>query len=223
MRPLTCANVVALRTAQRACRGSVHSYCARVPTSDPTVRLLAHPLRTRLLAELRAGGPSTATRLAAALQTNTGATSYHLRRLESVGLVSDTGAGTGKERVWEASEAATVGPARNADSDPDTRAALSWIERDYVRHVAGKADAWLDVAPTWPTAWTAELGLRDHVVLVGAPAASVPCRPRSPRWSRGTGGWDRATPTRSGLPCTRSRIRWTSPHRARVRRRSGFA
>lgn len=146
----------------------MHSYCARVPTSDPTVRLLAHPLRTRLLAELRAGGPSTATRLAAALQTNTGATSYHLRRLESVGLVSDTGAGTGKERVWEASEAAAVGPARNADSDPDTRAALSWIERDYVRHVTGKADAWLDVAPTWPTAWTAELGLRDHVVLVGA-------------------------------------------------------
>ena len=146
----------------------MHSYCAHVPPSDPTVRLLAHPLRTRLLAELRTGGPATATRLAAVLQTNTGATSYHLRRLESVGLVSDTGAGTGKERVWEASQAAAVGVARNADSDPDTRAALSWIERDYVRHVAGKADAWLGVAPTWPRAWTAQLGLRDHAVLVDA-------------------------------------------------------
>jgi DNA-binding Lrp family transcriptional regulator len=128
--------------------------------------MLAHPLRTRLLAELRAAGPATATALAAALGTNTGSTSYHLRRLESAGLVTDTGTGTGKERVWAAAEN-SPGLDWPAGDDADSRAALSWIERDYVRHVAGKADAWLDVAPTWPREWTAHLGLRDHAVLVG--------------------------------------------------------
>ena len=48
-------------------------------------------------------GSATATELAAELSTNTGATSYHLRKLESVGLVTDTGEGEGKRRLWRAS------------------------------------------------------------------------------------------------------------------------
>ena len=56
-----------------------------------SLRVLAHPLRSRLLSRLRVGGPATATDLATALGTNSGATSYHLRKLESVGLVTDTG------------------------------------------------------------------------------------------------------------------------------------
>jgi hypothetical protein len=43
------------------------------------VRVLAHPLRSRLLSQLRLDGPATPTSLAAVLATNTGATSYHLR------------------------------------------------------------------------------------------------------------------------------------------------
>ena len=66
------------------------------------LKVLAHPLRSRLLSALRRGGPATATELAARLSTNTGATSYHLRKLESVGLVADTGEGEGKRRLWRA-------------------------------------------------------------------------------------------------------------------------
>ena len=63
--------------------------------------MLAHPLRSRLLsARCGSGGPATATALAAQLSTNSGATSYHLRKLESVGLVADTGEGAGKQRLW---------------------------------------------------------------------------------------------------------------------------
>jgi len=51
------------------------------------IRVLAHPLRFRLLGRLRLDGPATATGLARALETNTGATSYHLRQLADVGLV----------------------------------------------------------------------------------------------------------------------------------------
>ena len=59
------------------------------------VKVLAHPLRSRLVSQLRRSGPSSATELASLLGTNSGATSYHLRRLESVGLVADTGDGKG--------------------------------------------------------------------------------------------------------------------------------
>src|ERR671917_2926062 len=90
------------------CTDSVHSYCAYVSenayvgiTLDAqAVKVLAHPLRSRLLSQLRTAGPATATDLATELNTNTGATSYHLRKLESVGLVTDTGEGEGKRRLW---------------------------------------------------------------------------------------------------------------------------
>lgn len=127
--------------------------------------MLAHPLRARLLAQLRGAGPSSATRLAAVLGTNSGATSYHLRQLEKVQLVADSGAGRGRERVWRAQ---SRGPwtAGDFEGDEDTQAALMWLERDYLRHFADRAESWLDVAPTWPSGWVAHLGLRDGLVLV---------------------------------------------------------
>ncbi len=51
------------------------------------IKVLAHPLRSRLLSLLRSAGPATATSLANRIGTNTGATSYHLRKLAGVGLV----------------------------------------------------------------------------------------------------------------------------------------
>ena len=83
-----------------------------------SLRVLAHPLRSRLLAQLRMGGPATATDLAAKLDTNSGATSYHLRKLESVGS-SRTPA---TERASVASGAPRRGPTRGTRaSSPATR------------------------------------------------------------------------------------------------------
>src|SRR3954451_880596 len=70
---------------------------------DPRgLKVLAHPLRSRLLTGLREHGPATATALAERLGTSTGATSYHLRKLASVGLVEETDDGRGRERWWKA-------------------------------------------------------------------------------------------------------------------------
>lgn len=130
------------------------------------IKVLAHPLRSRLVSQLRRTGPSTATALASLLGTNSGATSYHLRRLVGVGLVEDTGDGRGKERVWRAAvEQHSWTPSDFAD-DEDAQTALSWLERDYVRHFASRAERWLDVAPTWPAEWADHLGLNDNVALV---------------------------------------------------------
>lgn len=152
------------------CTSIVH----RVPVSDadnatrPTsLRALAHPLRSRLLARLRVHGPATATLLAAALDSNTGATSYHLRVLAEAGHVHDTGTGVGRRRVW----AAAAHPERSdlaADdvADPDEAAVARWLQHDLVQYVGQRADAWIDLQDDWPRAWRESCGIQDHAVLL---------------------------------------------------------
>ena len=89
------------------------------------MKVLAHPLRTRLLGALRLEGPATATGLARLLGTNTGATSYHLRRLADVGLVEETGTGTGRQRVWRAAHDRHSWTTSAAGDAPDAVAAHS--------------------------------------------------------------------------------------------------
>ena len=111
-------------------------------------------------------GPATATDLAAALTTNTGATSYHLRKLESVGLVTDTGEGEGKRRLWRASTDFHSWTNSAFRDDEDAATALDWLQRDYVRQLAEKAERWLDAAPNWPAEWVDVFGLNDTFVTV---------------------------------------------------------
>ncbi|WP_430413330.1 ArsR/SmtB family transcription factor [Knoellia koreensis] len=132
------------------------------------VKVLAHPLRSRLLSALRLGGPATATDLATRLDTNSGATSYHLRKLESVGLVADTGEGEGKRRLWRAAtEFHTWEPSDFAD-DEDAETALNWLTRDYLRHFGEQFGRWLDVEGSWPTEWRDAAGMGDSFVVATA-------------------------------------------------------
>ena len=146
----------------------------------PTVHLdrralamLAHPLRSRLLDELRLSGPATATTLAAVLHTNSGATSYHLRKLAEVALVVDHGSGgerTGRRRLWSASTDSRPrdeGPSGDTD-DPDAQAALAWLARDYLHLFNDRAEQWLDSQDRWPAHWREQVGLSDHLVQVTA-------------------------------------------------------
>lgn len=139
---------------------------SNVRLSAQGVKVLAHPLRSRLLSQLRRSGSASATELAALLGTNSGATSYHLRKLESVGLVVDTEGGKGKERLWRAASEQHSWMASDFADDEDAETALNWLERDYVRHFANQAERWLDIAPTWPSEWADHLGLNDNVALV---------------------------------------------------------
>ncbi len=146
--------------------GRAGARSARTP-----LRVLAHPLRSRLLAQLRVHGAATATELAVALETNTGATSYHLRQLAEVGLIEDTGGGTGRRRVWRARSAgaaAEVSAGIPDPEDPDDLAAADWLARDYLEHFTDRAGSWLDARTEWPAPWQPVLGLEDHLVLVTA-------------------------------------------------------
>jgi DNA-binding transcriptional ArsR family regulator len=132
------------------------------------VKVLAHPLRSRLLSTLRRGGPATATTLATALSTNSGATSYHLRKLESVGLVADTGEGTGKQRLWRAATSSHSWAPSELSDDEDAATALSWLQRDYLRLFSTDFGRWLDVAEAWPSEWQDAAGLGDNWLSLNA-------------------------------------------------------
>src|SRR5262245_50452905 len=121
---------------------------------DPNaLHVLAPPLRSRLLTKLRAGGPATATALAHALDTNTGATSYHLRRLASVGLVTETDDGKGRERWWRASTDQHEWTDADVAGDPEAAAASDWLKRHSLRAFLARHEGWLDAAEAWPIAW----------------------------------------------------------------------
>jgi predicted ArsR family transcriptional regulator len=128
------------------------------------LKVLAHPLRSRLLGALRAAGPATATTLAEKLGTNTGATSYHLRKLASVGLVEETGEGHGRERWWRASTEMHGFTQRDVAYDPDARAAADWLRRYYLRSFVDRFGRWLDVHESWPLEWQEVADASDYLL-----------------------------------------------------------
>jgi len=130
------------------------------------LQVLAHPLRSRLLTALRVDGPATATALAATLGTNTGATSYHLRKLASVGLVEETGEGRGKERPWQAATEMHAWTERDVASDPNGRAASDWLRRHYLRGFIDRYETWLDGQADWPLDWQDAAGASDWAIHV---------------------------------------------------------
>lgn len=135
--------------------------------------MLAHPLRSRLLDELRLSGPATATTLATVLHTNSGATSYHLRKLAEVALVVEQGSAgkrSGRRRLWRASTQSRPrdeGLSGDTD-DPDAQAAVAWLARDYLQLFGDRAEQWLDTQDRWPSGWRDQVGLSDHLVQVTA-------------------------------------------------------
>ncbi|MEV4718611.1 helix-turn-helix domain-containing protein [Micromonospora noduli] len=137
----------------------------RVDLDGRQVRVLAHPLRMRLLGSLRIDGPATATALAEKLGTNTGATSYHLRQLAEVGLVAeDPDRGTSRQRWWQAAHDMSHFDPTDFDEDPDTRAAVQWIQADQVRLMGELAERWMAVEHHQSPAWRDAAGMSDLVL-----------------------------------------------------------
>jgi DNA-binding transcriptional ArsR family regulator len=131
------------------------------------MRVLAHPLRARLLSELRLHGPANATALAGKLGTNTGATSYHLRKLAEVKLVVETGQGTGKQRFWAAAQDSHGWKDTDTD-DPDALAAASWLRQHYLRHFIDRTTRWEQVRRSWPAEWQQAATSSDAIVDLDA-------------------------------------------------------
>ena len=136
----------------------------RVVALDSTqIRALAHPLRARALASLRTSGPATATELGRRLGTNSGGTSYHLRRLAACGLVEeDPERGTARERWWRSAHDWSTWTDVGLAGDADDRAAVDWLVRHQARTVTGWLTDWVDEREEWPDAWRRAAGVSDY-------------------------------------------------------------
>jgi predicted ArsR family transcriptional regulator len=141
----------------------------RVHLSARQIRVLAHPLRARLLSQLRRNGPATATRLAERLGTNTGATSYHLRQLADVGLVTeDTAAGHGRERWWRSAHDVSSWQRDAYADDPDAVAAADWLNIYSARSLADRIESWLSTASDEPAEWRHAADFSDYILRLSA-------------------------------------------------------
>ncbi|WP_433368107.1 winged helix-turn-helix domain-containing protein [Actinoplanes sp. CA-142083] len=130
------------------------------------MRLLAHPLRMRIVGSLRVDGPATSAILARRLETDTGQTSHHLRLLARYGLVEEApeqGRGAhGRERWWKAVHDSTlwsdlgVGGAEAATVVQRTARAV-WDQAIDTYHA--------DVArQRWSPAWQRAAASSDYVI-----------------------------------------------------------
>jgi len=138
------------------------------------IRVLAHPLRSRLLGQLRLDGPATATRLAESLGTNTGATSYHLRQLADVGLVAeDETAGRGRERWWRAAHDMSSWQRDAFAGDPDATAASDWLDSYALQRLVARAESWQRARPGESPAWRTAAGFSDYIVTLGTEQLSA--------------------------------------------------
>ena len=82
-----------------------------------------------------------------------------------MGLVSDTGEGEGKRRLWQAATDFHTWEASDFAGDEDSESALNWLVRDYARHFSEKFERWLDVQETWPVEWRDAAGMSDSFVV----------------------------------------------------------
>ncbi|PMR60291.1 MULTISPECIES: ArsR/SmtB family transcription factor [Micromonospora] len=131
------------------------------------IRALAHPLRVQLLGVLRTNGPATATDLAAELDTNTGATSYHLRQLAEVGLVVEEPAeGAGRRRYWRAAHDVSSWQSTDFEDDPEARAAADWLQGRHFQFVAEFAQRWTAVQHDRPREWRQAVDFSDTLLTL---------------------------------------------------------
>ena len=137
---------------------------------DPAaLKALSHPLRIRLLAELREIGPSTATDLARRLDTDSGSTSYHLRVLGKYGFVEEAAATDGarrhpRERRWVAAHRTTSWDNRVLAESAAGREAAALMRSQQVEALAREVDEFDRTLRDLDPAWVEVSGIGDLVV-----------------------------------------------------------
>lgn len=144
-----------------------------MPSSTPlnpiAFKALAHPLRIAMLALLRAEGPATASQLAGALETTSGATSYHLRQLAKHGFIGDvTGVGRGRERYWAASQPATELSRESLAHDPESLLLYDQLMTATSLNRESEVRAFIAEQDSWGTEWDEAVALDDHFFRVTA-------------------------------------------------------
>jgi DNA-binding transcriptional ArsR family regulator len=131
-----------------------------IRASMTTTSALSHPMRSRILYQLRQQGPATATRLAERLGVNSGATSYHLRQLADAGLVAeDAERGNARDRWWKAQHRGShFSESELLEQEPELVGAFLHSVAAVQAESLARA---IDAMPTLPTAWVDASDMSD--------------------------------------------------------------
>ncbi|WP_144126353.1 winged helix-turn-helix domain-containing protein [Catellatospora sichuanensis] len=125
-------------------------------------KALAHPLRARLLGALREHGPATATELAHRFATDTGSTSYHLRKLEQYGFIAEAGdPGHPRARRWQAVHHVNDWSAVDMAATAEGREASAVMRRQQVDILIRDVVAYEAALSTLPSEWVDASGVGD--------------------------------------------------------------
>jgi DNA-binding transcriptional ArsR family regulator len=128
------------------------------PVSPAQLRALAHPLRVQLLDLLRVEGSSTASELGRRLGESSGATSYHLRVLHRVGMISECERRNGRERWWAAVGARrlipnSIDPALPLEERAELQAAHAQVESIILDRDEQALERWESLKYDLPLEW----------------------------------------------------------------------
>lgn len=138
----------------------------RVRPDLDQLKAMAHPVRLTMLGKLRVDGPATASSLAAQLGLNSGATSYHLRRLAEAGLVvEDMERGNKRDRWWKAAHESTVTAPSGVD-DVEERAVLGAYHGVVAHQAAAQIEQAAAEVPELPKEWADLVGASDYNVYL---------------------------------------------------------
>jgi predicted transcriptional regulator len=126
-------------------------------TSAKQMRALAHPLRLRVLGELRLGGPRTVGALADLVDEAPGTLSYHLGKLAEFGFVEEAPdlAADRREHWWRAAHDFTSVTPSGPDAPGDVRQASAAMLHQVVDAYAATLHASVDSQQTQPRDWVA--------------------------------------------------------------------
>jgi DNA-binding transcriptional ArsR family regulator len=163
-------------------------------TSAKQMRALAHPLRLRILGELRVGGPRTVGALCDVFDEAPGTLSYHLGKLAEFGFVEEAPelAADRRERWWRsAHEFTEVNPA-GPDAPTAERRASAAVRHQVVDVYAATLHRVIDGEEEQPRQWVQAAAFDDTVAFLTADElaeASAELRAVAEKWhARGERG-----------------------------------
>ncbi len=129
--------------------------------TDPrAMRALAHPVRLAVMTQLQRHGPMTATQLSDRVGASPSVTSWHLRHLESFGLVTDAedpGGGVDRRRRWW--RAVARGIRFDIPDGGEGQEAARLLRSQTMKQAVEYVGRWLaEVEPALDDQWSREAG-----------------------------------------------------------------
>jgi DNA-binding transcriptional ArsR family regulator len=119
------------------------------------MRALAHPMRLRLLGELRVRGPQSVGMLCDVVDEAPGSVSYHVGKLAEYGFVEEAPelARDRREKWWRAAHERTAWEPLEALDDPERYAATDVLRRAILRRYVDGLEAYLAAEPSMERDW----------------------------------------------------------------------